>query len=311
MYRDLKAEFIRAVDAKTDREHLKMLDHNNDVSILMGGDPITNRLTLQAVRKLNDVQIEKKRKEFVDYVLQLSSQQILEHIRQIQEQILEAIKRMDDIINLADARIEYIQQSLQDLTGRHKELNDTIEARYFDKNADGTYKSKAIAYTIAAYEGRTGKKIPDDITPEMLIQILQAQMDFEKNVFVPELEHELVKLHEFRDGVQEQKETFEEENKRIDDALEAIDADTSLSDEERRLQKIEILKGASEIALDAQMAAHSVEQGYAEMVEETLLEKLDNDDIIYDSHVNGEDFEINQSALDDLKNIKPIVPFAP
>lgn len=289
---------------------LKKLFNDNDVNILMGGDGITNHMSLQAVLAHDRITKEKKYKKFIERILDLTTKQILEQIRQTQRQITDAIKRMDDVINRADTRIDDIQQTLQDLTSQHNQLNDTIEARYFEKYKDGTYKSQAITDTVAAYEGRKDENIPDDIPPEMLILILQAQMSFEKNTVVPELEHDLVKLHEFRDGIQEQKETFEEENKRIDDALKAIGGDASLSNEERRIKKAEILKDASKTALDAQMTAHSAEQDYVELVEETRLEKLNSNNSLYDEHFE-EDAELNQSLLDELQDIKPLLVPSP
>jgi len=302
----LSTTFQNAADS--DHENLKKLNHDNDVNILMGGDGISNRMSLQAVLAHNHLTIEKKHKEFIDLIWNLTYQQILENIREAQKQISEAISRMNDVINQTDEHIARIHESLQNITRRHQKLNDAIEEKYFEKDGDGQYSSKAVNDTIVAYELRTKEKLPDDLSPDMLILILNAQQDFEKNEIVPVLESNLVKLNGFRDSVQNQKEIFEEENKRINEALEAIDADMSLNDEVRRSQKAEILKGASETALDAQMVAHSAEAEYDKIVEDMKEENGLAKDTAYLEQSNNETVELNQSALDDLQNIKPLLP---
>jgi len=301
---DLKTSFNSASE-------LKQLDHDNDVSILMGGGGVSNRVSLQAFLSSNRVTLEQKRKEFIERIIDLTHQQIMDNIREAQKQISEAISRMNDVINQTDEHIAHIHESLQNITRRHQELNDAIEAKYFEKDADGQYSSKAVNNTIAAYELRNKEKLPDDLSPEMLILILNGQQDFEKNEIVPSLEANLVKLSEFRDNVQNQKETFEEENERITEALEAIDANTLLSDEERRSQKAEILKGASETALDAQMAAHSAETEYVELIAGLREENCIVKDATYTDQSNNEAVDLNQPILDGLQTIKPILPLVP
>lgn len=290
---------------------LKKLDYDNDVNILMGGNGISNRLSLQAFISNNRFSPEEKDKEFIEYILQLTHQQIMENIREMQKQILDAINRMNDIINLADEEITRIQEQLQNITRRHSELNDVIEAGYFDKTKDGKYNNRSIANTITAYQQRTGKELPDDLTPEMLILILRSQQEFEQNSIVPTLENGLVELHEFRDDVQCRKETFEEENERIEKALGDIYIDNSLSDEERRTKKLEILEEASPAALDAQQVAHAAETEYADLIDRLQKAKWESSNKTYLEHSDKENIEFNQSAQNELETIKPILPPIP
>ena len=286
---------------------LKKLDHDNDLNILMGGDGISNRRSLQAIISHHRVTLEKKRKEFIERILVLTYQQILKKIYQAQLQISDAVNRMVNMINQVDEKITQINKALQDMTRRHQELNDVIEARYFEKEGDSKYKSKAVADTLTAYDQRRDKKITDNITPEILIQILKSQVDFEKTMIVPALEDELVELHSFRDGVQGQKEDFEKGNKQIDDAISIINADNSMSDQERRIKKIELLEQVSKTVLDAQMAAHTAESEYLKLVAELQEERYMNNDALYKEHTNEESLELNQSALEELQTIKPIL----
>ena len=108
-----------------------------------------------------------------------------------------------------------------------------------------------------------------------------------------------------------EQETIEEENKRIDKALEAIDTDNSLNEEERRLKKAELLGQASEAALDAQMAAHSSEAEYIELISELREDRYFDNDAYYNELSREENIELNQSDIKDLQTIKPILPSTP
>lgn len=302
----LSVEFLEA--SKAEDVYLKNLDHDNDVNILMGGDGITNRRSQYEFIAQDRIAFEKKNKDFVDHILTLSLRQIIENIRAVQAQIYEALEKMNDLINQADEEIARIQEHLQNITRRHNELNDAIEARYFDKDHNDRYKSKAVADTIAAYEQRTGEKVSDDLPPEMLILILRAQEEFEKTTVIPALENNLVKLDAFRGKAQEQKDSLEEENKRIDQALKAIEADTSLTVEERKAKAAAILEDASIMAVDAQTLTHVAEQEYVDIIGELQEKTCFEHQNTYIEHSNNETAERHQAALEELKNIKPILP---
>ncbi len=285
----------------------KKLDYDNDVNILMGGDGISSRMSIQAVIALNRDSHEERLKEFIDLIFQLAYQQIIEDIREAQKLISEAIEKMNEIIIRVDSQIEEINQKLQNTTQQHRELNDAIEAKYFDKNEDGAYKNKAITDTILAYKRRVGQKLPDDISSEMLIFILRAQQDFEQSEIVPVLENSLVQFDDFRNKVQSQKETLEEESERIENALKTIDANESLTDEERRIRKAEILEQASMAALDAQMAAQDAGMEYEQLITELQGKSILAKDLTYIEQSNNETIELNQSALGELQEIKPLL----
>lgn len=291
--------------------NLKKLDYDNEVNILMGGNGISNRITSGVVSKLKRHRLEKKDKEFIEDLFRLTLQQILENLRAVRQQLYDAINRINVLIDRTDEEINHIQESLQNITRRHGELNNAIEARHFEKGGTDAYKSRAIEETVKAYQIRTGEKLPEGITPEILIQTLRSQQGFEQKRIVPLLENRLIRLHAFRDNAQNYKETLEQENVRIDGALETIDADTSLTDGQRRNKKVEILKEASAAALGAQLAAHAAEAEFVRIITELQEEIRASNNYTYLKFSNNENAELNESALKELQNIKPILPQIP
>ncbi len=284
---------------------LKKIDFDNDVNILMGGIGITPRITQHSELIQQRTFLEKKHKDFINYLLDITQREMLEKFKQAQKDVLIAINTINQIIKNADEQIQMIQDNLQNMTRRHRDLNDAIEARYFEKEENGNYKIKAIMDTLEAYKQRTGKNLPDDITLKMLILILKAQQNFEQSEIVPALENNLVQLDSFRNRVYDQKETLEEENERVKNALNAIHASTSLTDEGRRIRKAEILEQASTVALDAQMAAQDSEVEYEQLITELQEKSSLAKDVTYIEQSNNETIELNQSALEELQEIKP------
>jgi hypothetical protein len=231
-------EFNRAVERE--KAFLKNLDHDNDQHILSGGQGITNRRTMFTHRA--DEYLHAKDKEaFLDFLLSLSLQDINERLAELFQQIHEIINEYHEFLKLIDNAIENIQNDLQNITQRHRELNDAIQAEYFEKDEQGNFKSIAIQDTIAAFERRTGQKIQEDISPEELIQYLNVQRDFEADHVVPFLEEYQERLYEKRGIIQYEKDSLEDELDAIDHAIQAVDDNPNLTEEQRHQKKAEIL----------------------------------------------------------------------
>lgn len=102
-----------------------------------------------------------------------------------------------------------------------------------------------------------------------------------------------------------------EENKRIEAELKSIDQNKNLSDEERRIKKIEILKQASKAALDTQIVAHAADTEYVRIISDLQERKYLNNDTFYHKHSVKENTELKQHAIEELQTIKPIIPPLP
>ena len=302
--RSLSDKFHQA--AKSEKTYLRNLDYNNEVAILSGGEPIVARQNVFSSTEFQNIQKRKHDEHFYDFLLSLTAQQITERINDAYEAIKQAADKLREIVFLADEEIVRINDILQEITNRHNRLNDAIEAQDFGRDHEGRHQNELIANTLKAYVRRTGKALPEEMTPDDLMHILRKQVAFEKTEIVPSLEDDLLKLDRFRHQVQNRQENFENEDKRIEDALKAIDANKSLGDDERREMKIKLLKDVSNTALDAQAIANRTKTEFVLLVAQ-INEHTDynnhKDYVLMSHNESSELFDKVQNT--DLSSIKP------
>jgi hypothetical protein len=115
---------------------------------------------------------EKKRFERIAQILDDALRERLKELYEERDRLYQRLTEIEQERTQNSAQIDALKQRYDDLEA---ERIHAMERGSFERNPDGTFKSKALEDAVAEYEKRTGKKVDRNNFDEVYALLIEAQ----------------------------------------------------------------------------------------------------------------------------------------
>ena len=288
---------------KTDLERLRGIDQNPDV---LGGRRAPLNVSPDKTLSLKK---KKERDEKLYRLIRLLKKKgniddLLDAAIKLGEDLLEKSKEKIQIYN---AYIDGLEQTAARISERVSGTKLAMKEQEFSQNPDGTFKNEPVQNTVEEWKKRTGEDLPDNLTPEMLMVILNDQLTYDTQTWLPEIYAKLEKLY----GGVEHEEAHIDTVQDILERLKEIDAMPDGAEKEKALQEFQDEVGKDRLEEIFDQDSTAFDEDEMKLFKDSM-ELMDDDakikvtkDLGLNIDIDGEDLSMQ------LGEIKPFSPGGP